>query len=179
MCGREILVTQVRKIFIEGALLNLCPSCALKVSKKHIQEVISSRPSQEYKRIQQLPKPSIPMMIPTSSKSTRIKTRRISEEFDVVEDYAERIRKAREKLGWSVRVLAEKVKERETTIRRIESGRLKPTIQLAKKLEEVLGIKLLEPILPEDTISSWSKKKTRYIPTLGEVVNIREERKTE
>jgi len=176
MCGREVPVIQARRVYVEGALLTLCPSCALKITKKHAQEVLTEQ-RQQYKKV--MPRPTITYPItglqPTKHKTPQSRSRpsRTLENFDVVSDYAERIRRAREKLGWSTRVLAEKVRERESTIKRIEAGRLKPTINLAKRLEEVLGIKLLEPILPEDVEGFRSSKKSRYIPTLGEVVSIR------
>lgn len=174
MCGREISISQARKIFVEGAILTLCPSCVLKISKKHTREVIEQR-RKEIRPTTPHPVTGIPptMRHKVQQTKSRPKTSRSLENFDVVSDYAERIKRAREKLGWTTKILAEKVRERETTIKRIEAGRLKPTINLAKRLEEVLGIKLLEPILPEDIEGFRSSKKSRYIPTLGEIVNIR------
>ena len=96
------------------------------------------------------------------------------EKYELVEDFAERIRKARERLGWSTKMLAMKVKESETTIRRIESGKLRPTLELAKRLEEVLGIKLLVPAVEEELGLFSSERRGEYV-TLGEIVSIREE----
>ncbi len=95
------------------------------------------------------------------------------EELEVVDDYAERIRRARERLGWSRKVLAEKVRVSENVIRRIEDGSLVPPIDLARKLEKVLGIKLLEPVVEE---YEYPSRSTRYTPlTLGDVAEIRED----
>jgi len=153
----------------------LCPSCALKISKKHAREVISEQKHRETRPSTPHPMTGIPptMRYRVQQPRSRPRISKSLENFDVVPDYAERIKRAREKLGWTTKILAEKVRERETTIKRIEAGRLKPTINLAKRLEEVLGIKLLEPILPEDIEGFRSSKKSRYIPTLGEIVSIR------
>jgi len=68
-------------------------------------------------------------------------------------------------------MLAEKVKESVTTIKRIESGKLRPTIDLAKRLEEVLRIKLLVPSVEEELGPREAHTK-KYV-TLGEIVAIR------
>ncbi len=93
------------------------------------------------------------------------------ERYELVEDFAQRIRSARERLGWSISTLAEKVKESTSTIRRIESGKLRPTIDLARRLEEILGIKLLVPVVEEEA-SAEAMRTSKYV-TLGEIVAIK------
>jgi len=58
-------------------------------------------------------------------------------------DFQRIIRKAREKMGLNIKDLAREIKEKESIISRVESGKLKPTIDLARKLEKFLRIKLL------------------------------------
>ncbi|RLG73489.1 MAG: TIGR00270 family protein, partial [Thermoprotei archaeon] len=62
--------------------------------------------------------------------------------------------------------------EKETVIKRIESGKLKPTIELAKKLERILKITLLEPIVSE-YITRLSPKENL---TLGDIVVLRKKK---
>lgn len=107
-------------------------------------------------------------VIRTQNRSSRDK-RSVNEKLELVEDYAERIKRARESLGWDQRTLAMRLKVSENIIKRIESGKLRPTIDLAKKLEEVLNIKLLFPAV-EDELEGGKIQK--YV-TLGEVVTIR------
>lgn len=92
-----------------------------------------------------------------------------SDKLELVEDFAERIKRARETLGWDQRTLALKLKVSENVIKRIESGKLRPTIELARKIEEILKVKLLVPAV-EDLAGGGKIQK--YV-TLGEVVNIR------
>ena len=88
-----------------------------------------------------------------------------------MEDYADRVRRARQQLGWSQAVLARKIGEKENTVKRIESGRLMPTIDLARRLEKVLKIKLLEPVVEEE----FSSERANTYLTLGDIVRIRGE----
>ncbi len=180
MCGREVPESSIQKVFVEGTILAVCPSCAFKIAKRrHIAPQVPVIPQSAQPQTSPTPSSRARTMHQPSTHATsyssqaRQRLQRLAESFEVVPDYAERIKKAREKLGWSQRTLAEKVRERESTIKRIEAGKLKPTIDLAKRLEEVLGIKLLEPILPEDVESFRATKKSKYMPTLGEIVSIR------
>lgn len=57
-------------------------------------------------------------------------------------DYGEVIQNARETYPLTIAELAEKVGERESHIRKIEQGERKPTEDLQRELEQVLGITL-------------------------------------
>ncbi len=176
MCGKAIDRKKAKTIFIEGALLKVCEECYSKVMAKKagMQLTVASKPSVAIRSSPQLQiSRKITSIPPQRAQTRRISQQRIFERFELVEDYAVRIRQARERLGWSTKVLAMKVKESESTIKRIESGKLRPTIELARRLEEVLGIKLLVPIIDEGL--SFNERKRVSGVTLGEIVNIREE----
>jgi putative transcription factor len=101
------------------------------------------------------------------------------ERYEVVEDYAEKVRAARQRLGMTQRELALKVRVSENVIKRIEAGTLVPTIDLARRLERVLGVKLLEPVVDEEyatpsTGRSRGKREEFYL-TLGDIAEIRED----
>ncbi len=68
------------------------------------------------------------------------------QEEEIVEDYAKKIRSAREKLGLPVTVVAERVSERASYLEGVERGQMKLTLASAKKLEKELGIKLIEKV---------------------------------
>ncbi len=164
MCGRPIRRKDSKVVYIEGARLVLCPQCYSRVAKRVVKEEVRSVTT---KRINTL-RPHTAVRKHARRGGLRL------ENYEVVEDYARRVREARERLGWTQRTLAEAVRESENVIKRIESGRLTPTIELAMRLEKVLGIKLLEPIVDSDFIeplgglSSPSKELT-----LGDIVSIR------
>lgn len=97
------------------------------------------------------------------------------ERYEVVEDYAERVRRARERLGLTQKELAVKVKVGENVIKRIEAGTLVPPIDLAMRLERVLGVKLLEPVVEEEEEPLASGRKSEFYLTLGDIAELRED----
>ena len=157
LCGQSIKGRPVR-IRLEGVLLLVCENCARKYSEYIVRE--------RGRRV-------------GGSRSIRRTTRRITRmtlvEYDIVEDYSDRIREAREALGLTRELLARSIGEKESVIRRLEEGRLVPTIELARKLERTLGIKLIIPQEEEAYISPPSG--SRFELTLGDIVVIRERRR--
>jgi putative transcription factor len=89
----------------------------------------------------------------------------------LIEDYANKIRTARQKKQLSQEELAQRVGERISTLQSIEAGRLKPTGKTIRGLERELGISLLEPIgsAPIRT----SRGAPRGGPTLGDRVVVK------
>jgi putative transcription factor len=65
------------------------------------------------------------------------------ERYEFIEDLGNVVRKAREARFLTREQLAEMVGEKVSTIRRIENNELKPSFELARKLEKVLKVKLL------------------------------------
>ena len=68
-------------------------------------------------------------------------------DFEIAEDFFTLMRKAREQRNLSQEELGLKINEKSSVIRTLESGKLKPTDTLAKKIERFLKIKIL--ITPE------------------------------
>lgn len=67
------------------------------------------------------------------------------EAYTLVENYGLVVKEARERMGMTLKDLGAKVGEKASVISKIEQGRLKPDNALARKLEHVLGVKLLVP----------------------------------
>lgn len=82
---------------------------------------------------------------PTAKKTVRPKR---EEERPLVENYGAVIRAARERMQLPLKVLAEMLNEKETLLARVEQQQTLPPIELTKKLEKALSIKLTES---EDT----------------------------
>jgi len=167
MCGRPIERRISKIVFIEGAKLVLCPACYAKMGKRSISAEIKEYAPTLKRRL-------TPQSTAFTRRSSPRRSRNVElDNYEVVPDFAERVRTARERLGWSQRTLAESVRESENVIKRIESGRLVPSIDLAKKLEKVLGIRLLEPIVEfESLFTSQTRQRIKEL-TLGDIVRIR------
>ena len=88
----------------------------------------------------------------------------------LVENYAEIIKKKRESMGLTQKEFANKLNEKETTIHKIETGVLSPSLPLARKLEKLLGIKLIEEYEEKHMVSN--KKRTEGF-TLGDFLNVK------
>jgi len=157
MCGSPIVGGSF-KVVVEGVTLTVCSRCYRRLTAS--KNVLPSK--RDTVTVKPKPKPVKPK--PRTSRFIR-------EEYEVVEDYAKRVKKAREELGWTHAVLAQKVRESENVIRRIEAGKLIPTIDLARRLERVLKIKLLQPTI-EPIPESYSEGGELEL-TLGDVANIR------
>jgi putative transcription factor len=117
ICGKE--TNDLYDVNLEGAAMLVCAKCAEGRGKPRRQPQGAER--------------SAPHAAAASS----------AEEAELVGNYGGVIRRAREALGLPLKVLAEKISEKESTLVRIEKQRVPPTEKERKKLERELGIRLL------------------------------------
>lgn len=169
MCGSPIK-GRPREVIIDGAKLLACESCYRRVAERVRlkAEALPGSPSEKPATKKQQPKPPLNKPNQKSAVSQKI-------ELEVIDDYPEVIRRARERLGWTTQALANRVMESENVIKRIEQGKLRPTIELAKKLERVLGVKLLQPVSLEDEGPVVENFKGEL--TLGDLASIKEKKR--
>jgi putative transcription factor len=150
-------------VIIEGAKLTVCNECAkhgkttweepapklkLQPQKQSTTGIIIQAPIQIRKRIMQA---------------------KVDTSEEITENYSEIIRQAREKLGFSTEDLGLKINERETVLRKIETGKLKPNNLLVSKLEHLLKIKLLVPVSEEKVTTNIPKIASHEL-TLGDLI---------
>ncbi|MEA1944748.1 MAG: multiprotein bridging factor aMBF1 [Euryarchaeota archaeon] len=129
ICGNEIR-GKPHRVIIEGTELNVCDECA-----RYGHEV------------KQIPK----VTAKTRGITFRTRSRRRPDIFDqmgdeLLPDYGQVLRRARESHGMSHEELALKVREKASLLKKIERGGLRPEDDVRKKLERVLGISLTEKI---------------------------------
>ncbi len=145
MCGSNRPLVSAS---IEGTTLQVCQSCA------------------SHGKI--FPKPALPLhQQPTTQRARQ----RADAEMDelLVDTFAQLIKQTREQKGLRQKDLAQAIKEKESVLHHIESGRLRPSIALARKLEKFLRITLVQAYTPPTKLSS-SQNSTL---TIGDLVNIR------
>ena len=88
----------------------------------------------------------------------------------VTGNYAALIRTAREKAGMTQKDFAKLLNEKESVLQKVENGAFTPPISMARKLEKLLKIKLVE-IEEEEKTSSQAKKSGPL--TIGDILKIR------
>ncbi|HID43368.1 MAG TPA: TIGR00270 family protein [Archaeoglobaceae archaeon] len=152
ICGKEFKGNGYR-ILIEGSEVNVCFSCKSFGSEKKISKGLQKGA----KRILIKKKQSTPSIEFTE---------------ELLENYNKIIKREREKRGWSQEVLAKKIQEKESLIRKIENAEINPEPSVIEKIEKLFNIKLRERV-PEVAIDF---KKTDLIPTLGDVVVIKKKK---
>ena len=98
----------------------------------------------------------------------------IEPEKDIIDlvmgDYAEKIRRKREQLRMTQKEFAKMLSEKESMIHKMETGIFKPSIELARKLEKKLNIRLIEQYKEE--IKPEKKLDSEEV-TIGDVIKIR------
>ena len=169
MCGQPLTGIKYR-VSVEGVELVVCEGCYRRLKSRSVDPSSIIR-----RRSFTRPRPVKPAP-PPKPKPRPAPNRRMLDDYEVVEDYSSRVRAAREALGWSHRVLAQKLGESENVIRRIEAGRLTPTIDMARRLERILKIKLLQPIVNESVSGLGGGRDVGL--TLGDIASIRRKRGT-
>ncbi|WP_254841329.1 multiprotein bridging factor aMBF1 [Natronomonas marina] len=169
MCGAE--TGSPKTVKIEGAELEVCDDCADFGTEVQTQDTSST--STKYS---------------TSSSSSSSSSassggssgtggggggggsrRDMFDEMDeVVPDYDQRIRNARESEGLTQEELAKQLNEKASLIRKLERGDVLPSDKVQRKLEKALGISLSEGGGGDD--SEWSSDSSTGGTTLGDVV---------
>jgi len=140
MCGKEGPLTAS---LVEGTEMNLCQGCG-KYGKRLNKPV-----TRQHKPVR-APKPEISEI--------------------VTNGYAQKIRTARENKGMTQKDFAQMLNERESVVQKLETGNLKPSINLARKLERVLKITLVEV---EEITKVESSKKPSGPLTIGDILNVK------
>jgi len=165
MCG-ETIRGAPKLVRVEGAELQVCSKC-----EKYGTEV------QQVRRTD-LVRPTVSKAgsarMPAAAPSAYRKRDMFDFiEGDIVDDYHERIKRARLDMGLSQKDLALQMKEKEHLIQKIENHDLIPEENVRKKLEKVLGIRLIDA--PETEVEK--KVPGSLAPTLGDLTIIRKARK--
>lgn len=160
MCSRE--VKSPTTIKVEGALLRVCNNCTAfgNVVEERKQKSTSSR-----QRKKKTTKKSS-----RSKSSSRGKKRSEENEEVLIDNFGTEVKRARMKKKLKQEELSQKSGISVAYIRSIESENMRPTDKVARKLEQILGIKLFESAEPEREHREKSDDKGL---TVGDIVSIK------
>ncbi len=136
VCGSD--VARTKTVVVEATVLNACPNCArfgTDVGPSAIPARRAGAPPAVVQRLQ--------------ARQRRMAERDVftqAGEEDLADDYARRIRAAREARGWKQADLGARINERVTVIAKLETGAIVPNEDLIRRLERALGITLKEKV---------------------------------
>ena len=148
VCGREIRGQSYRRI-IEGARMTVCGQCARFGNAE---------------------------WTPTTRRTPRSGRRPVPrseveavERLELVEDYGEKIRKARQRLRMTVEDLGKRIGEKESVIKKLEKEEFAPDRGLVRKLRNALKIDLLVAEEPSPMPVAAGPSRGR---TLGDLIRL-------
>ncbi|MFB6196386.1 MAG: multiprotein bridging factor aMBF1 [Haloplanus sp.] len=165
MCGAESSSLTTTKV--EGAELELCDECT-DFGTEVRTDSGSDASSTKYSTSSSSSSSGGSSDSTTTSSSGGSRRRDMFDDMDeLVADYDERIRQAREQRGLSQEELAGELNEKTSLIRKLERGDMLPSDDVQQKLESELDISLSEGAGDED--AEWSGGSSTTT-TLGDVV---------
>jgi len=166
MCGAE--TPSPKTVKVEGAELQVCDECADFGTEVRDQSTSSS--STKYSTSSSGSSDSGGSSSSSGGSSGGSTRRRdmFDEMDEIVTDYDQRIREAREDAGLSQKELAKAISEKASLIRKLEGGNVLPSDTVQKKLESELGISLTQSADEED--GEWSSDSAGDGLTLGDMV---------
>jgi putative transcription factor len=164
ICG-SIIWGKGQRVIIEGAKITVCHNCAqhgIKIQKPPKSVQVKRTYSQDRR----------------SSPKRKIINRGLKDDLELIPDYAKKIRNKRNSLGLNQDQFAQKLNEKPSLLRRIETGKVEPNIKLAKKIEEVYKIKILKKTdeIEADLQNNKYMKKTTG-SALGDIAFIKRKKK--
>jgi putative transcription factor len=169
MCGSE--QSSLTTVKVEGAELQLCDDC--KEFGTEVRTESSSAGSTKYSTSSSGGSsgsggsPGSGAGGSGGGGSSRRRRDMFDDMDEIVADYDQRIRKARESRGLSQEDLAKELNEKASLIRKLERGDMLPSDDVQSKLETELEISLIEGEDADDT--EWSGDSSTTT-TLGDVV---------
>lgn len=164
MCGKD---APCRAMMVQGAKLNLCPNCSKFGDSDKRNVTPGSNNGASYSGSN-----NAIIQERLEKRERRMQTRDIYSAnggVELIADYGEVIRKAREKRGLTAEEFAQSINEKKGTIVKIESQDLVPDDKIIVKLEKALSIKLKEAIKEGGVVGGGQKSQGM---TLGNFIKV-------
>lgn len=145
MCGSD---ENLFKCKIEGGFLNVCNKCSQ--YGEVIHKIEKPKPVEEEKSSKTVERGEIIQII--------------------IPNYAKVVKNKREQLGLKQKELAKKIAEKESVIHQIESNHMEPPMELARKLERFLKVRLVAQY--EEKGASTKTEETQSM-TIGDLIKMK------
>lgn len=89
----------------------------------------------------------------------------------IVSNYGLLLRQSRERQGLNQEDFAKSLRERESIVAKWELGKLRPSVEAARKLEKLLNVSLIEEDIELPAVKKKSSASDRF--TLGDFIKVR------
>lgn len=160
ICGRKIFGRPVL-VKVRGATLQACSECA-----KGRVAILPQKPQLSVPKPQRARRP--PRVVVARSPPKPREEPELS--LRPKQDYGRAIHKAREGKDMTIEQFSRLVGIRESLVRKIEAEKIVPSISDLRKIERVLGVRLVEQYSEEETTGILGREPTL---TLGEATELR------
>jgi putative transcription factor len=166
-------------IEVDGAKLLVCEQCRKfgggnKQRSPKTSQASFSTPSARVGQPRAAPSQlsaKIPRKPPQRFVEPRVKRQPIKgavpQEYELIEDYPQKIKEGRETLGISQSELANRIGERLSIIQKLETGKIRPSDVIIDKLNRTLRISLRAPVEDDSIPHDFKKSGTEL--TIGDV----------
>ncbi|MEM2736869.1 MAG: multiprotein-bridging factor 1 family protein [Thermoproteota archaeon] len=167
ICGSR--APKLRRVVVEGSVVNICLNCFNTLTRKipieeKIPELTMKPPSKKI-----VPKP-VRKVVERKVIETTVSGFKM-ELMELVDDYRDIIKKRIKELGWNEEELGARTGLKASLIRKIEAGKIVPSIPDVKKIEDALKVKLLKPSSEiQEHVSTKHVSKPLSSITLGDVL---------
>jgi putative transcription factor len=151
MCGKQ---GELKPAKVENTILNLCSNC------------------QSFGEAQQKPKY-------TQRKSNNYRKPKTKEEDKIyifISGFGKKVKQAREALKLNQEEMARKLSIKDSLIHQIESEHMQPAINIAKKIEKALNIKIVQEVQEEETHIKEKPKLESKGLTLGDFIKVKKKK---
>ena len=149
ICGKEARLFRAK---VEDTVVSVCEGCA------SFGEVIG--------RVAESP-----LITKTQQAQQRVIQKEEPRE-QVIEGFSAIIKNKREALGLKQVDFAKRINEKDSLVHKIETGAIVPPIELARKIERFLGIKLVE-VVKEEKVPAGGKPGRPDELTLGDALKLK------
>ncbi|MEM2050866.1 MAG: multiprotein bridging factor aMBF1 [Thermoproteota archaeon] len=166
ICGAR--APKLRRAVIEGSVMNVCPDCFNTLTKKTPVENRFTKPGGT---LVKKPVPAKPVTVKRVERKAPVENVSLAESVELVNNYRELIKSRRRELGWSEEDLGEKTGLKTSLIKKIESGKITPSVVDVRKIEDALKIKLLTSSKQEEAAPvKHLVKSSSSTLTLGDIL---------
>jgi putative transcription factor len=165
ICGSR--ASRLRRVVVEGSIMSVCPGCFNTLTRKiPVEGGYAERVA-----IRKEGKKDKPVMRKAEKKAGKPEESLGIELMELVDNYGDLIRRRMRELGWSEEELGARTGLKTSLVRKIEAGKITPSIQDARKIEDALKIRLLKPGSKlQELASAGYRTKPPPSITLGDVL---------